>query len=671
MSIVKMDRLTVIGLEQDKESVVEALMRLGAVEVVYPDLKDQQETQSGLTADSIERTSAGKDIASADTRGLEAEHSRVIQTISRLDRMIKWLEKYNTEKKPAFASRRQVSPELFMAMADREAELLGQVSMLEQLQARQNHLGTEINRLDTRIELLQPWLGLDLDLVNQETEHVKIFLGSFDSRDQVEEFQDVLPDEAPETDLTIVSEDEQGLRCAVFTWRHREAIIRGHLRRLGFDLLPFQGQEGKPSDLYLQAEKLRDQYKNELEKLLEEEKDSVVLLPDLKLLHDYCLIRSEKLHALAGLPSTEKTFWLEGWVPTHLAAAVDKGLRTRFLVAVEMRPAAASENYPILFKNNRFVKPYEVIVEMFSPPSTQEVDPSPLLAPFFFFFFGMMLSDVGYGLLMTGLCLFLLYKVKVSGEMARMSRMLLMSGIASTLWGFVFGGFFGDMLFVLSGEKLLFPAIWFNPMDDPTRLMIWSMVFGIIHIFAGMGAKAYMLFITGQWKAAILDVFPWYFLLSGLGLMIGGIGGSAGLYLVIAAAAVLVLFGGREAKNPIIRLLKGILSLYGITGYFSDILSYTRILALVLATSVIAMVVNLLGFLLGPTPLGIIVFIFIAVAGHALNLALSALSAYVHTSRLHFVEFFGKFYEGGGRMWRPLKLNTRYIDIVREPRKVK
>jgi len=127
------------------------------------------------------------------------------------------------------------------------------------------------------------------------------------------------------------------------------------------------------------------------------------------------------------------------------------------------------------------------------------------------------------------------------------------------------------------------------------------------------------------------------------------------------------LFGGRDSKNPVLRLVKGLLSLYNITAYFSDILSYTRILALVLATSVIAMVFNKLGFMLGPTPIGYVVFIVAALIGHTLNLALSALSAYVHTSRLHYVEFFSKFYEGGGRLFKPLRIRTRFIQFDRKP----
>jgi V/A-type H+-transporting ATPase subunit I len=238
-------------------------------------------------------------------------------------------------------------------------------------------------------------------------------------------------------------------------------------------------------------------------------------------------------------------------------------------------------------------------------------------------------------------------------------------GISSTIWGFLFGGFFGDMLSVLSNGSIVMPAIWFNPMDNPTLLMIWSIVFGVIHLFAGMFASALNMIRAGRWQDAVFDILPWYLIIIGIGLLLLPPVAIVGEIMAIAGVAIILLFAGRPAKNPITRLFKGIGALYNITAYLSDILSYTRILALVLATSVIAMVVNLMGFMMGPSIPGIIVFIIVALAGHGLNLALSALSAYVHTSRLHYVEFFGKFYAGGGRMWKPLKLKTRYTEISR------
>jgi len=647
--IVKMEKLTVIGLREERDPIMDTLMRLGAVELIEP--PTEQETSAEEAALVPER------------QAIQGE----ISLMSRLEMAIDIARRRHPVKRKMFSGRRQVDAATLMGVAGREKELLGQIARIEQNQTRIAELRQQLGHLATLRDLLQPWEGLDLDLKQQQTAHVQVFLGSLDTPEMLRQAETQLREEVPESLLTVLSEDEGGLRCAAATLRSRSDLARSILRKAGFSPLPEIDTPGTPSE---QLSRISGQIREIQQELARREQELDELAQsgaDFEVLHDFLLIRHDRLKASSDLPGSQHTFWLQGWVPAHLVKSVARGLESRFMVALSHEPAGPEDEYPILLSNSKLVKPYEVIVEMFSPPSTREQDPTPLLAPFFFFFFGMMLSDIGYGLLLSGLCALLLFKVKAKGEMGRMVKMLFLCGISSVIWGFLFGSFFGDMVSVLSQGRLVIPALWFNPMDDATKLMIWSMIFGVIHLFAGMGAKAYLLFVTGRGKDAVLDIFPWYLIIAGLGILLGGIGGQTGLYLALTGASVLVLFGGRGTRNPVMRLLKGLLSLYDITSYISDILSYTRILALVLATSVIAMVVNLLGFLGGPSITGFFFYVLVAILGHGLNLALSALSAYVHTSRLHYVEFFGKFYDGGGRLWRPLTIKTRYVDIVRSP----
>ena len=649
MPIVKMEKLTVIGLREERDPIMDTLMRLGAVELIEP--PTEQETSAEEAALVPER------------QAIQGE----ISLMSRLEMAIDIARRRHPVKRKMFSGRRQVDAATLMGVAGREKELLGQIARIEQNQTRIAELRQQLGHLATLRDLLQPWEGLDLDLKQQQTAHVQVFLGSLDTPEMLRQAETQLREEVPESLLTVLSEDEGGLRCAAATLRSRSDLARSILRKAGFSPLPEIDTPGTPSE---QLSRISGQIREIQQELARREQELDELAQsgaDFEVLHDFLLIRHDRLKASSDLPGSHHTFWLQGWVPAHLVKSVARGLESRFMVALSHEPAGPEDEYPILLSNSKLVKPYEVIVEMFSPPSTREQDPTPLLAPFFFFFFGMMLSDIGYGLLLSGLCALLLFKVKAKGEMGRMVKMLFLCGISSVIWGFLFGSFFGDMVSVLSQGRLVIPALWFNPMDDATKLMIWSMIFGVIHLFAGMGAKAYLLFVTGRGKDAVLDIFPWYLIIAGLGILLGGIGGQIGLYLALTGASVLVLFGGRGTRNPVMRLLKGLLSLYDITSYISDILSYTRILALVLATSVIAMVVNLLGFLGGPSITGFFFYVLVAILGHGLNLALSALSAYVHTSRLHYVEFFGKFYDGGGRLWRPLTIKTRYVDIVRSP----
>jgi V/A-type H+-transporting ATPase subunit I len=647
-----MDKMTVIGLREQRDAIMDTLMRLGAVEVIEQAPETTEETRD---ADGISTLAQPE----ADDR----QHD--VNLLSRLELAIETANRLHPVKKKMFSGRRQVDAASLMKIADRESELVAIVTRLEQNKVRLGELRMQINRHKTLQALLGPWAMLDLDLAQQGTEFVQIYLGSIDTPENLNKLEEQLRHEVPESLVQVLSEDEGGLRCAVAALRTKADLAFSILRKSGFRALPEIDTPGTPA---AQLERLAAgiaAMQQEADVLEESSMELAEAGADLELLHDFLLIRHDRLKAAAALPTSRHTFWLQGWVPSHLTRSVEKGLKSRYLVAVEYAPAGKDENYPVLLRNHRLVKPYEVIVEMFSPPSTMERDPTPLLAPFFFFFFGMMLSDIGYGLLLSGLCALLIFKVKSRGEMGRLVRMLFLCGISSIIWGIVFGSFFGDMIAVLSQNRLVLKPLWFNPMDDATKLMIWSMLFGVVHLFAGMGAKAWILFLTGRGKDAVLDVFPWYLIITGAGLMVGGIGGQAGQIMAIAGAAVLVLFGGRDAKNPFMRLIKGLLSLYNITSYVSDVLSYTRILALVLATSVIAMVVNLLGFMGGPSITGFLFYVLVAILGHGLNLALSSLSAYVHTSRLHYVEFFGKFYDGGGRLWNPLKIKTRYVDIVR------
>jgi V/A-type H+-transporting ATPase subunit I len=640
-----MKRLTLVGLTEEKADVMEALMRLGAVEM-----------------DAGGQLPSAEDPASFDDRNFLS-----LNALSRLETVAEFCRHHHEMDHRLGSAKRTVSQEDFLLAGYREQEIMAQLNAFEHIDATITELKARMAQDRQIQEMLTPWRGLQFDLALTATGQTVLFAGVFPTQESLAAFDAERAAGFPETHIEIISEDETSIRAVVATLRQREGLVHGSLRQNGFHLLPTGGLSGTPEEILARIESQADDHERRLARLEQDLADRVSNGRDFELLHDFYLLRSDKIEALRELPGTASTFYLTGWAPAAICTELTGALKQRFLVAIESREPEEGEEPPVLFNNHPLVKPYEVIVEMFSPPSAADVDPSPLLAPFFFFFFGMMLSDVGYGLVLAGVTGYLTFKKKKGGQMV---RMLFLSGIASVIWGFLFGGFFGDMLTVLSEGRIALPSMWFNPMNEPMTLMAWSMIFGVLHLFTAMGAKIYLLAKAGHLMDGLLDIAPWFLVIIGLGLMIGGDMilpggplGMAGQVMAMAGAAVLLLFGGRDAKNPIMRLVKGLLSLYNITGYFSDILSYTRILALVLATSVIAMVVNLLGFLMGPSPLGYLMFAVVALLGHSLNLALSALSAYVHTSRLHYVEFFSKFYEGGGKLFRPLQTRTRFVQL--------
>ena len=299
----------------------------------------------------------------------------------------------------------------------------------------------------------------------------------------------------------------------------------------------------------------------------------------------------------------------------------------------------------------------------------------------------MMLSDAAYGLIVAAACFILLKKFpRMSAGMHTSLKLFMFCGISTIVWGILFGGYFGDAVDVISrvflGHEVSVPALWFAPLNDPMKLLIYSMAFGLVHLFVGLGIKGYMQLKEGQVLDFFCDVVLWYVFLIGLILMLlpseifASIAqmeivfppflNTLAKVLAIAGAVGLLLMSGRANKNPVLRLALGAYDIYNITGWLSDVLSYSRLLALGLATGVIASVVNQMGSMLGKSIAGVLLFAVVFVIGHAMNLAINLLGAYVHTNRLQFVEFFGKFYEGGGKPFEPFENDTKYVDIKEE-----
>ena len=320
-------------------------------------------------------------------------------------------------------------------------------------------------------------------------------------------------------------------------------------------------------------------------------------------------------------------------------------------------------------------------------PHRHEMDPTAIMSFFYVFLFGLMLSDAAYGLIITAVCFFLIKKLpRMSRSLNKAIRMFLYCGVSTLFWGVMFGGYFGDVVTVVAktffGQDVTIPALWFVPLNDPMKLLIYSMLFGVIHLFTGLALKGYMLLKDRKVLDFFCDVVLWFMLLIGLLILLipSDIFASiaqqqfifpewlniTGQVLSIAGALGILLMSGRRSKNFGLRLALGAYDLYNITGWLSDVLSYSRLLALGLATGVIASVVNQMGSMLGGGFAGALLFIVAFVVGHTFNMAINILGAYVHTNRLQFVEFFGKFYEGGGRPFHPFQAETKYIDIEEE-----
>ena len=310
---------------------------------------------------------------------------------------------------------------------------------------------------------------------------------------------------------------------------------------------------------------------------------------------------------------------------------------------------------------------------------------------FYVIFFGMMLSDAGYGILMAvGCAVILKKKPRLEESLKKMLQLFFWCGISTTFWGFMYGGFFGDVIDVVAKTFFGYPAeltpilkpLWFAPLDDPMRLLIWCMLFGLIHLFAGLAIKGYEYLKNKDIVGFLSDVVAWYFFITGLVLMLipsdifASISGTHYVFpdvvntiakiITLIGLVTILLMSGRANKNWGLRIALGAYDIYGVMNWLSDVLSYSRLLALGLATGVIASVINMMASIAGGGFFGAIIFIIVFLAGHTLNIGINALGAYVHTNRLQYVEFFGKFYDGGGRPFKPFKMINQYVEIKEE-----
>lgn len=406
----------------------------------------------------------------------------------------------------------------------------------------------------------------------------------------------------------------------------------------------------------------------------------------LKIVSDYFRARAQKYEVLGEVLQSRQTFLISGYVPEKDTAALQKHMEEKYDLVVDVE-TPDPEEAPVLLKNNKIAGSVEGVLASYGLPKAGEIDPSAIMSFFYIVFFGLMLSDAAYGVLVFIACAVIIKKFpRMEEGMQKAIRMFMYCGLSTVFWGLMFGGIFGDAVTVVArvffGKEIVVPALWFVPLEEPMTLLMFCMLFGIIHLFVGLGIKGYLCIKNKQYLDFFCDVVLWYLFLIGLILMLlpskifASMSSIAIVFppalqmlakvLAIVGAVGLLLMSGRANKNPALRIALGAYDLYNITGWLSDVLSYSRLLALGLATGVIASVVNQMGSMMGKGIIGAIFFIIVFIVGHAMNMAINLLGAYVHTNRLQFVEFFGKFYEGGGRPFQPFKAKTKYVDVKEE-----
>ena len=322
---------------------------------------------------------------------------------------------------------------------------------------------------------------------------------------------------------------------------------------------------------------------------------------------------------------------------------------------------------PVKLRDNFFCRCMNVVTEMYSLPAYNGVDPNPLMAPFFILFFGVMMADMGYGILMIAASLYVLKKSKPREGTRNFMELVFWCGISTTIVGAMTGGFLGDFIpqiaKIIDPESTFEMPALFTPLNDTVAIMLGSIALGCVQIITGMTISIVRKIQAGNFLDALFDEITWWIILGGVALAIFGIGTVNGIPVVLTIGGLMLVFGGtREAKGfgKVTKLVGLIYN--GVTGFFSDALSYVRLMALMLSGSVIASVFNTLGATFG----NVVLFVIVSLIGNALNLALNLLGCYVHDLRLQCLEFFNRFYQEGGKPYRPLTIQPKYVDMIKE-----
>lgn len=653
MSKLRMKKIELIAMLTDSKKIIELLQRRGVVEICSNN--DEELTDTNVTAVIGE---------------FEKFRSTAAQALDILD-------SYAPEKgsiADMFEGRREVETDAFGKEAMKLEKVMNASNEIIRCSRLISDADSSISQLDLKIDTLQQWSDLDVPMNFKGTATTSAFIGSVPFAASGEDIEAQLP-EGCSAEVICLAKEQTDLFILCRKESAEEAETA--LRKLSF--LPLaENDKRTPSevikDCRMEIAKLEEEKKQAAESI----KKQAEHRKQLQFTIDYLQMRKDKYEALSNLGFTESTFILTGFIPEKFCEPLKKELTSKYTVSVTYTDPAEDEDVPVLLENGRFSAPVEGITKMYAMPSKSDVDPTPVMSFFYYLFFGMMLSDAGYGLVMTIGTAIALKKFRLEDSMRKTLTMFRNCGISTIFWGALFGSWFGDIVQVTAreffGKEIGSIALWFEPMTDPVKLLLFSYGLGILHLFLGVAVAFKMSWDRGDKLGAVFDALPVYLIVIG----VAPVGVSMftdvdptlkqiGLYIMLAGIIILVLTAGRTSKSIFGKFFGGLYALYNTaTGYLGDILSYSRLLALGLATGSIASVINLMGTMPENKIVKLVLFIVVCIIGHTANLAINLLGAYVHTDRLQFVELFSKFYTGGGREFEPLTVNTKYIKFKEE-----
>ena len=656
MAILKMKRLRLMIARSQKDELLRALIRLGCVQ--FSELED--EVQS---LESLHR-------AESDVMKLKSDHASLLRAVDLLG-------KYAPEKKPLLSAMPEVEGEELLG-AEGLDEMLSLAGEIIAADERIRRIGSEESRERAVIESLEPWLGLDLPLDVDGTERSSVLLGSIPVKVPLDKVREAIEAVTEESELFEVSADKKASYVMIVCAKEALGEIQEALRAFDFTAQSFTGMSAP-------AKTCSARCQSALEKLAKEKAACEASIVEKAAQRDALKLAADRLEAQLAMAeaadlslSTDDVALMQGWVPAEKEAALEEIL-SRYDCAWECEdpPEEDYPEVPVSLKNNKLTNALNMVTDMYSLPAYGTVDPNPLMAPFFILFYGLMMADIGYGLIMIAAALVALKKLKPRGGSLAFCQLLLYGGIATAAMGVLTGAFFSDVpyqLVHLFNPKSTWPGLWhlFSPETDSNLVLYGSLVLGMLHLNTGMVVSAVQKVKNGDKAGALFEEGSLWIILVG-GLLLAAdmmiVKNSAlhyaGLAVLIVGAVMLLFGAGRNAKG-FGKVTAAFGCIYNTaTGWFGDVLSYSRIMALMLAGGVVGKVFNTVAVMpaqsSGVNVFTMLAFVIIFVLGHAINFALNILGCYVHDLRLQCLEFFGKFYSDGGKPFRPLKFGGKYV----------
>ncbi len=637
MAIVKMKKFKLFALEKDRKSLLKELQKFSYVHFVKTKEDDE----------SLKEINFNQDMT----------------TIKEKSQKVKWMLNYFLKLFPK-ETKKEIDEssvkETLLVLLEQQANKYDFSNDYENLAKINGEIDSnkeEIANLEIYRKELSKWLNIKESLGNLKAfKTAKFFLGTV-AKKNFEALKDNLRN-FEHTYIEEISDESSQVNIMLLTSNTEEKGLKNELKTYSFTETNFDFDTSFTEE-YEKTKFREEELKKANEKLKEKVEKLLKLIPKLLIQKEYLDNALMRETVVSNFKATDTVNVIEGYIPKDMEEEFKRIInknsnKNNYLEITEVDKE--DPEVPILLKNSGVTGLFESITQMYALPRYNEIDPTAILSIFYWIFFGMMVADFAYGLILFILSGLALMFGKFDENKRKFLKFFFALSFSTMIWGLLYGSAFGDLI------KL--PTQVLDSSKDFMTIFALSIVFGAVHLVIALAIKAYILIKNGHFMDAIYDVFLWYLTLTSLILLLLAekLGFSEFMKNSLIVCAVIgmlgiVVFGARDAKTLVGRIGGGLYSLYGITSYIGDFVSYLRLMALGLAGGFIASAINIIvKMLVSKGILGIILGVVVFTLGQSFNIFLSFLSSYVHTSRLTYVEFFSKFYEGGGKAFKKFRV---------------